>query len=408
MRRLLVGLVLALAVTAPALGGDRDRKRTIDARIEQLQGHLAQQRREEDALRDQVADVTGRIRTLEAEVGDVSLRLRTLEADLSLHESRLRKLTALYELQTRRFFSLKQQHRLAVERLNHRLVDIFESDDVTSLDIVLGSSSIADALDQIDYMRAIAAQDERIAGEVERAKRQVKAARARTARVRASVRQASRAIQIRVSQTREVRNELVGATNDLASSKREKLEDLSQLTAEERADVEEIDALQEQSANLAAAIRDAQARAAAQAAAAAAKAQATPATRFVGGTTQSTGGLSWPVSGPVTSPFGWRWGRMHEGIDIAAGYGAAIGAAGSGTVIYCGWLGGYGNLVVIDHGGGLATAYGHQSSIAVACGQYASRGQVIGYVGSTGHSTGPHLHFEVRVNGSPVDPLGYL
>jgi len=408
MRRLLVGLLLALAVTAPALGGDRDRKRTIDARIEQLEGHLAQQRREEDALRDQVADVTGRIRTLEAEVGDVSLRLRTLEADLSLHESRLRKLTALYELQTRRFFSLKQQHRLAVERLNHRLVDIFESDDVTSLDIVLGSSSIADALDQIDYMRAIAAQDERIAGEVERAKRQVKAARARTARVRASVRQASRAIQIRVSQTREVRNELVGATNDLASSKREKLEDLSQLTAEERADVEEIDALQEQSANLAAAIRDAQARAAAQAAAAAAKAQATPATRFVGGTTQSTGGLSWPVSGPVTSPFGWRWGRMHEGIDIAAGYGAAIGAAGSGTVIYCGWLGGYGNLVVIDHGGGLATAYGHQSSIAVACGQYASRGQVIGYVGSTGHSTGPHLHFEVRVNGSPVDPLGYL
>jgi len=411
MRRLLVGLLLALAVTAPALGGDRDRKHTIDARIEHLQGRLAEQRRREDSLRDQVADVTVRIRTLEAEVGDVSLRLETLEADLSLHESRLRKLTELYELQTRRFVSLKQQHRLAIERLNHRLVDIFESDDVTSLDILLGSSSIADALDQIDYMRAIAAQDERIAGEVERAKRQVKAARARTARVRASVRQASRAIQIRVNQTREVRDELVGATNDLASSKREKLDDLSQLTAEERAEAEEIDALQEQSASLAAAIRAAQARAAAQAAAATAAAAPTdssPATRFVGGTTESSGGLSWPVSGPLTSAFGWRWGRMHEGIDIAAGYGAAIGAAGSGTVIYCGWLGGYGNLVVIDHGGGLATAYGHQSSIAVACGQYVSRGQVIGYVGSTGHSTGPHLHFEVRVNGAAVDPLGYL
>jgi len=99
---------------------------------------------------------------------------------------------------------------------------------------------------------------------------------------------------------------------------------------------------------------------------------------------------------------------MHEGIDIAVGYGTPIGAASAGTVIYCGWMGGYGNLVVIDHGGGLATAYGHQSSIATGCGQPVSRGQIIGYVGSTGHSTGPHLHFEVRVNGAPVDPLGYL
>jgi murein DD-endopeptidase MepM/ murein hydrolase activator NlpD len=99
---------------------------------------------------------------------------------------------------------------------------------------------------------------------------------------------------------------------------------------------------------------------------------------------------------------------MHEGIDIGAPYGAPIYAAASGTVIYCGWESGYGNLTVIDHGGNLATAYGHQSSIVVACGQQVTQGQVIGYVGSTGHSTGPHLHFEVRINGAPVDPMGYL
>jgi murein DD-endopeptidase MepM/ murein hydrolase activator NlpD len=99
---------------------------------------------------------------------------------------------------------------------------------------------------------------------------------------------------------------------------------------------------------------------------------------------------------------------MHEGIDLGAAYGSPIAAAGAGSVIYAGWLGGYGNLTVIDHGGGLATAYGHQSSIVVSCGQDVSQGQTIGYVGSTGHSTGPHLHFEVRVNGAPVDPLGYL
>ncbi|HLM35009.1 MAG TPA: peptidoglycan DD-metalloendopeptidase family protein [Gaiellaceae bacterium] len=403
MRRLTLGLLLALALAAPALAGDRDRKRSIDARIEQLRGHLTEQRHQEDVLRGQVADVTGRIRTLEAEVGDVSLRLRTLEQDLALHEDRLKKLTQLFQLQTERYDALKGQHKLAVERLNNRLVDIYESDEVTSFDVLFGASSISDALDEFDYMRAVADQDERIAREVDRAKRQVKAARARTAQVRASVRQAARAIAVRTAQTREARDELVGATNDLASSKREKLQDLSQLTAEERAEVGEIDALQAQSAAIAAAIREAQARAAARAAAGAARgssvAPAPP---------TSNGPLQWPVSGPVTSPFGWRWGRMHEGIDIAVGYGTPIGAAGAGTVIYCGWMGGYGNLIVIDHGGGLATAYGHQSSIAAGCGQAVSRGQIIGYVGSTGHSTGPHLHFEVRVNGAAVDPLGYL
>ena len=99
---------------------------------------------------------------------------------------------------------------------------------------------------------------------------------------------------------------------------------------------------------------------------------------------------------------------MHEGIDIAAATGTPIRAAAAGTVIYAGWLGGYGNLTVIDHGGGVATAYGHQSSLAAGSGAFVAQGQVIGYVGSTGHSTGPHLHFEVRVNGVPQDPLGYL
>jgi murein DD-endopeptidase MepM/ murein hydrolase activator NlpD len=98
---------------------------------------------------------------------------------------------------------------------------------------------------------------------------------------------------------------------------------------------------------------------------------------------------------------------MHEGVDIAAGYGTPIAAAASGTVIYAGWMGGYGNLIIIDHGGGIATAYAHQSSFTVGGGPV-SQGQTIGYVGCTGHCYGPHLHFEVRVNGSAVDPLGYL
>ncbi len=124
--------------------------------------------------------------------------------------------------------------------------------------------------------------------------------------------------------------------------------------------------------------------------------------------------LSYPVNGRVSSPFGYRvhpiFGtrRLHTGIDMSAGYGATISAAGTGTVILSGPYGGYGNAVVIDHGGGLATLYAHQSKITVSVGQIVDRGQTIGYIGCTGYCTGPHLHFETRESGVPVDPMKYL
>jgi murein DD-endopeptidase MepM/ murein hydrolase activator NlpD len=120
------------------------------------------------------------------------------------------------------------------------------------------------------------------------------------------------------------------------------------------------------------------------------------------------GRLSWPCSGGITSPFGTRWGRVHEGIDIGAGYGYNVTAAAGGTVISAGWNGGYGNAVQISHGGGLVTHYAHLSSIEVSVGQTVERGELIGLVGSTGNSTGPHLHFEVLLNGQPSNPLNYL
>jgi murein DD-endopeptidase MepM/ murein hydrolase activator NlpD len=123
----------------------------------------------------------------------------------------------------------------------------------------------------------------------------------------------------------------------------------------------------------------------------------------------SASGFIWPISGPITSEFGPRSRDNHPGIDIAGPNGGAIVASKSGTVIYAQFNdGGYGNLVVIDHGGGFATAYGHQSRIAVSVGQSVSQGQVIGYEGSTGASTGPHVHFEVRVNGTVQNPRNYL
>jgi murein DD-endopeptidase MepM/ murein hydrolase activator NlpD len=131
-------------------------------------------------------------------------------------------------------------------------------------------------------------------------------------------------------------------------------------------------------------------------------------------TAVSSGKFSWPITGRIVSRFGYRrhpiWGRLslHTGIDIAAPYGKPIMCADSGEVIYSGWWDGYGKAVVIDHGRGYTTVYGHMSRIYIQAGQKAEKSQVIGLVGSTGFSTGPHLHFEIRYNGKPVDPLPYL
>ncbi|MBE9069668.1 peptidoglycan DD-metalloendopeptidase family protein [Leptolyngbya cf. ectocarpi LEGE 11479] len=127
-----------------------------------------------------------------------------------------------------------------------------------------------------------------------------------------------------------------------------------------------------------------------------------------------TGQMSVPTAGSVTSRFGSRlhpvlgYRRFHAGIDFGASYGTGIVAADSGKVIFSGWYGGYGNSVIIDHGGGLTTLYAHASRLNVREGQAVSKGQSIAAVGSTGLSTGPHLHFEVRRNGNPVDPMGFL
>ena len=129
---------------------------------------------------------------------------------------------------------------------------------------------------------------------------------------------------------------------------------------------------------------------------------------------QGSGGMIWPISGPITSEFGWRnhpiFGsqRFHSGLDIGGDYGVPIHAAASGVVIEAGWIGGYGNTVMIEHGGGIVTLYGHNESLAVSVGQQVNQGDVIAYCGSTGNSTGPHCHFEVRLNGEPVSPWNYL
>jgi murein DD-endopeptidase MepM/ murein hydrolase activator NlpD len=221
--------------------------------------------------------------------------------------------------------------------------------------------------------------------------------RERTGKTKARVAAVTRVVKIRTEQQRALKNQLAARQKGLAAARSSRRASLADVREDARHYASEAAALQAQSANVAAQIRSAQATVLSSPTYSQASTDSSP----------SASGFIWPVGGPVVSPFGWRWGRMHEGVDIAAGYGTPIAAAASGTVIYAGWMGGYGNLIIIDHGGGIATAYAHQSSFAVGGGPV-SQGQTIGYIGCTGHCFGPHLHFEVRVNGSAVDPLGYL
>ena len=135
------------------------------------------------------------------------------------------------------------------------------------------------------------------------------------------------------------------------------------------------------------------------------------ASSFLGGDTPVTTPTGWPTNGFISSGYGLRWNgaEFHQGIDIAAEMGTPIVATADGVVTIAGWnAGGYGNMVDIDHGSGVSTRYGHASAVVVTPGQRVRRGQIIAYVGSTGHSTGPHLHYEVRLSGQPVNPTSYL
>jgi len=392
-RRVLALLVLALACAAPALAGDGlgQQKATLDAKLAAVQAKIAREHARESKLNTQIGGLTTQIHSLEAQVGDVSSKLAALQADLALHQRRLSKLNELYRLQTIRFHNLQREYTISVQRLDQRLVVIYKEASPSAIDVLLAARSFQDVIDEFDYLGAIASQDKKIAAQVTTSKLAVAHARAKTAAVRKGLQQETRVIDARAQQQAILRGELLTSQNGLASARADKSHALVATKAQEQAAIQESQAIQAASAAIAAKIQASEGG----------KSSGTAAS-------PSAAGFIWPVSGPITSPFGMRWGTLHPGIDIGVPTGTPIHAAAAGTVIYCGWEEGYGNLVVIDHHNGLATAYAHQSRIAVSCGANVAQGDVIGYSGCTGFCTGPHVHFEVRVNGTPVDPLGYL
>lgn len=373
-------LAVALVLVAPA-AGDNSQK------IERLHERIAAAQQREAALNAQIGDITTKIRTLERQVGDVSQRLSVLEHDLALHQQRLDKLNELYVFETNRLHFLQRQYREAVTQLNRRLVQLYESPNPSLAEVILDSGSVQEAIDTVHYLEAIASQDKRISTAVEKARNDVHATRDRTIKVRSVVASETRIVAIRTSQQRQAKDQLLASQHRLSSARSTRQSALASTKDLERQWIQEANDLAAQDARVRSQLAQAQAQTS---------------------SAPSASGFIWPVNGPVVSPFGMRWGRLHAGIDIAVPTGTPIHAAASGSVALAGWVDGYGNYTCIDHGGGLATCYAHQSSIGVAVGQHVTQGQVIGYTGCTGHCLGPHLHFEVRVNGTPVDPLGYL
>jgi murein DD-endopeptidase MepM/ murein hydrolase activator NlpD len=398
LRSLAVLAVLAgLAAAGSAAGDPGEEKAHVDARVERLRDELAGAQAREGVLTSELSAITAKARAAQAEVDEAEARLGALEAELAQQRARLAELDETIRLQTERIAFLEGQHEIALDRLEHRVRELYMTDSPDTLSFLVGADSFGELLENLDFLRRIGEQDERIVRRVEEIRVEVEKAREETRRAREEAKETERVIAERTEEQRLVTERLQAGRDALVAAEQERRAALDEILQVERTLEHEVEVGEAESAALAEQIRIAQQRAASAQAASA----STP--RPV-----SDGPLAWPVGGPVTSGFGPRWGRMHEGIDIAVPEGTPVGAAAAGVVIYAGWLGGYGNLVVVDHGNGLSTAYAHNSGYAVSVGQSVTTGQTLAYSGNTGNSSGPHVHFEVRVGGSATDPLGYL
>ena len=388
----LVALVVGLVVAGPAAADDPiDEKAAVDARIASLQAQIAESKQKEGVLTTQLSAVVDELEDAQAAVDSAESSLDGLEAELTDARDELDRLTQLLEVQTRRLERLRAEYGKAVAILEARVRTAYIEEPPDMLAFLVSASSFDDLIDNVEFLTRIGQQDQRIAHQVERAKSRAASERRATIGTKRLQVAAVSVIAARTDEARIARDHLAEDRDRLAAVESLKASALAD-TRESRAEyLHEVEALAAQSAALADAIRKAQEDAGST------------------GTGQpSAAGLIWPCDGPVVSGFGMRWGRMHEGIDIGCAYGTPNRAAAAGTVIHAGWMGGYGNLVVVDHGNGLSTAYAHASSILVGVGQTVAQGETVSLVGSTGNSSGPHLHFEVRINGVAVDPLLYL
>ena len=285
--------------------------------------------------------------------------------------------------------------------LENRVRDIYINGQISYLDVLFGAQDFSDFLTRMDLLKRVMIRDSELVASVLKYQREIKE------------------VGKQLEADRRIQTELAAKAEDAMNVKLEKVakqQALIDLMANDKAiydrQYDEMIASSNEVAHLIKQKEEERRRQAEREARAARNSGSGDGGGYV---MQSFGGgMSWPVSGPITSEFGWRthpiFGsqRFHSGLDIGSDYGVPICAAASGVVIEAGWIGGYGNTIMIEHGSGVVTLYGHNESLAVSVGQQVNQGDVVAYCGSTGNSTGPHCHFEVRLNGEPVSPWDYL
>ncbi|HXW51713.1 MAG TPA: peptidoglycan DD-metalloendopeptidase family protein [Candidatus Acidoferrales bacterium] len=405
-----VALVLAIVTIAPiarAATPEPITQKILEKRalIEQTERKLHQSRLKLHAARFKEM-------TISQEVEEVQESIARVQGDLGALDGALRQTELRLSIRQRQLAAARASLDLHRDALNRRIVDVYEYGSAASyLNVLLSATSFIDFVERWDFVRAILESDAQLidvvndeAANEQRLVGALQAAQADLEREQAE----AQARQQQLGALALERRNLLAVAAAQRSVIAQQVYELEGLSAAEEARLQAL--IQEKQREDEAITMRARYEACQARRAAAEASGLSPPACNLGGPVE----FQWPVRGPITSPFGMRvdpiTGRyaLHSGIDIGADYGTPIQAAADGTVIFASWYGGYGNAIIIDHGSGLSTLYAHCSAMYVTVNQLVQRGQVIGAVGMTGYATGPHLHFEIRVNGVPINPLTRL
>lgn len=360
----------------------------LQRKIEQKQSQIEAKKRRERSLTSTIEGYSRRINTLQGDISTLQNRQVKIEADLANKRAELSRLQE--ELRKERARLTRLRARLAESRaaLKDRLVYLYKADEPDLVTVILESEGFADLITRTEFMQRVSQQDARILDRVVKAKAEATATEKRLDRFETRQRKVTKIVSQRRLEVLAIKNRLVDRREQFEATRSDKRQALVSTRTSRKKLESHLVSLQKEEQRI-------QARLAGFSSA-------------PGPIRRGSGSMIWPVGGTFTSPFGQRWGRLHAGIDIAAPVGTPIRAAESGKVVLASWTGGYGNYTCIQHGGALSTCYAHQVRYGTSVGANVSKGDVIGYVGNTGNSTGAHLHFETRVGGNPVDPMGYL
>jgi murein DD-endopeptidase MepM/ murein hydrolase activator NlpD len=380
-------VVLLAATTAPA--------EDLESKLDAKEAKLAKARERSDVLTTTISGYGERIDRLTQAVAGFRNKEAAVKVRLDAKQGELDRAEAQLDVGKKQLAAARAHLKRALVALRQRLVGIYETGTPDVLSVIVGANGYDDLIDRTEYLNQIRGNDEAIVGRVRELRDRVKRTvdRLRTAKDR--IETARDAIAAEEQALASARAAVQQRQSALLSARAERVAALRKIRKHE----EELDG----------SVAKIQAKIAARLAGYGSV--PLPAGPIKGG----SGGLIWPVDGPVVSGFGPRTingsYEYHPGIDIAVPSGTPIRAAADGTVIFTepeASSGGYGNYTCIDHGGGLSTCYAHQESFAVSSGQQVSQGQIIGYSDCTGYCFGPHVHFEVRIDGEVTDPMAYL